>query len=261
MINMINLHSDPDYQIALTAFLQRGITDCDHTTNSGWNIFKDSHLKIAKNKCPICECPFDNSITRISNNGITTLTPTMDHYRPKNTNFYPLLKCDHKNYLIMCSDCNNVFKNSEFPLHSSTPNRETTLTDTSLFTEKPLITNPIYDDVLDLFILNFKQSITGRKILELTPKYEKADNDYLYEKAIETIKLFKLADCININLANTETCRIDLLSRHFNTFYDFIVELENKDIKKAMEIYKNNKLNEFGFTAFIINKQYRNLIP
>ena len=161
----------------------------------------------------------------------------------------------------MCSDCNNVFKNSEFPLHSSTPNRETTLTDTSLFTEKPLITNPIYDDVLDLFILNFKQSSTGRKILELTPKYEKADNDYLYEKAIETIKLFKLADCININLGNTEICRIDLLSRHFNTFYDFIIELENKNKEKAMEIYKNNKLNEFGFTLFIIKKQYRNLIP
>ena len=261
MINMFDLHSDPDYKIALTSFLSRQTTDCDHSNTNGWNIFKDVHLKIAKNKCPICECPFDNSVTRNSNNGITTLIPTMDHYRPKSSNFYPLLKCDHKNYLIMCSDCNNVFKNNQFPLHSSTPNREITLADTSLFSEKPLIVNPIYDDVLDLFILNFKQSITGRKILELSPKYEQNDNDYLYKKAIETIKLFKLSDCVNLNLDNTETCRINLLSMHLKTFYNFIIELENKNIKKAMEIFKNNKLNEFGFTVFIQKKQYRNLIP
>ena len=48
---------------------------------------------------------------------------------------------------------------------------------------------------------------------------------------------------------------------HFNTFYNFIIELENKNIKKAIAIFKNNKLNEFGFTVFIQKKQYRNLIP
>ena len=50
MINMFDLHSDPDYKIALTSFLSRQTTDCDHSNTNGWNIFKDVHLKIAKNK-------------------------------------------------------------------------------------------------------------------------------------------------------------------------------------------------------------------
>jgi len=265
MINMHSLHTDDDYIVALNSFLSRPNTpDCDHSASEGWNVFRTVHLKISKNRCPICECLMDGSVTRHSKHGITAMLPTMDHYRPIDGTMYPKLKCDDKNYLIMCKDCNNFYKGNNFPLHSSTPSRETTATCTlSIINEKPLIVNPIYDDVLELFELVFKQTSSGRKVLELTPKHTQSSNDYLYEKAKETIRLFGLGNCtINVSLnLNVQHCRIDILSDHFNKFYEFLDALKANNKIEAAKVLKKNNLKDYGFYAFILKKQYKNLIP
>lgn len=258
---MQSLHTDGDYLIALRMFQSRPSTDCNH---SYWAVFKAAHLKLSKNKCPICECSLNGSISRASAHGTTTLSPTIDHYRPKDPAFYPLLKCDHENYLLMCSDCNNNYKGNKFPLHHSTPSRNTTATNTrSITNEKPLIVNPIYDDVLNLFKLSFKQTTSGRKVLELIPLYDEVTNSYLHEKAKTTIKLFGLGKCeedVHPN-SNIHNCRINILSMHFNKFHNFIVALKNKDLTKAYHIAKTNNLEEYGFFNFIQKKLYQDLIP
>ena len=250
MIDMSSLHTHSDYAKALNNFNKPPL--CRH------NKFKDVHLKVSKNRCPICECPLDNSVTIDSNNGITTLKSTIDHYRPKN--YYPMLECDHKNYLLMCTDCNGVYKDNHFPLHNSSPNKNLILSIMdNINNEKPLLVNPIYDNLLELFVLVFKYTPSGKKVLELKPK---ESSGYLYEKALETIKLFSLGDCeVNRNSSvNVQDCRITLLNSHFKKFYEFIEALEKKNINEAMSLIEKYKLKNYGFYIFIQKRQYQYLI-
>jgi hypothetical protein len=265
MIDMSKLYSHSDYTTTLATF--------DSTPNNGntWSVFQPVHLKVTINRCPICECPLDGSIIRTSNNGSTTLTPTIDHYRPKAINLYPLLKYDHENYILMCSDCNSAYKKCKFPLHSSTPNRNITATSTSnISNEKPLITNPIYDVPNDIFKIVFRLSMSGKKVLELEPKQT---DTYLKEKAEETIKLFSLGNCeapthIHSN-PNVQNCRVNLLHSHFNKFYSIIKILNGKNILELgradqLKIFKEvqeKKLKEYGFYSSIMRNNYSNLIP
>jgi len=271
MIDMRNLHSDSDYNIALDNF--NSSNDCK------WSKFKDVHLKIAKYKCPICECHLNDTEEGIEHNG-RFMKFSIDHYRPQDTNLYPLLRCDHKNYLLMCSDCNGCYKGNQFPLHSSGSIRDTTSRRTdSIVNEKPLIVNPIYDDLLELFILVFRLTPSGRKVLELQPK---ETSGYLYEKAKETIKLFSLGNCeIDVHPnRNVQDCRISLHHDHFNKFIKFAkMFLSNKDFSDAIinqdgqTIYSNSeykevfldmiakKLNKYGFYHFIKEKKFKVLIP
>lgn len=277
MIDMRNLHSDIDYSAVLVNFNnQKSCNDCDY---NHWSIFKDVHLKISKNRCPICECNLDGSLQRPSNAGQTSITPTIDHYRPKDTNLYPLLKCDDKNYLLMCKDCNEAYKGNQFPLHNSGDIRDITSTTTDLITtEKPLIVNPIYDELLELFILVFRLTPSGKKVLELEPK---ESTGYLYEKAKETIRIFSLGNCeidVHTNI-NVQNCRIELLHDHFNKFIKFAELFLNEEFSNAImnrdgiTIHNNNyyrevfsdmkakKLNKYGFFNFITEKQYKILVP
>ncbi len=208
MINMSSLHKHPDYSNALDKFKRS-------QKEKKWSLFKDVQLVVSKNKCPVCECPLDGTLERKSNNGTTLLAPTIDHFRPQD--LYPKLKHDHENYILMCSDCNNAYKGCKFPLHSSTQNRNTTAEKTSNITdEKPLVVNPIYDNLFDLFKLVFRQTISGKKVLELIPKEQ---SGYLYEKAKETIKIFSLGNCEEPSHAhkspNVQSCRVMLLADHF----------------------------------------------
>ena len=251
MIDMQKLYTYSYYQWILKRF---------NNSNCRWSKFKRIHLKVSKLKCPICECNLNGSLQRLSNNSTTTILATIDHYRPKDNTLYPKLKCDDKNYLLMCSDCNNAYKGNSFPLHSSGNIRDTFSTSIaySIF-EKPLIVNPIYDNLLELFILVFRYTPSGKKVLELEPKEQ---TGYLFEKARETIKLFSLGNCeidihTNPNVAN---CRIGLLNDHFNKFYGFMEALKNGDSINAFNEKENNKLESYGFFIFIQKGQFKYLI-
>ena len=263
MINLSNLHSLPEYATDLASFNSVPVN------RRKWSVFKNSHMKASNNKCPICECPLDTPITRPSNNNSVIIEPTIDHYRPIDK--YPNLKYDHENYILMCKDCNGPYKGSEFPLHSSTPNRNTTATETSnISNEKPLIVNPIYDDIHDIFKLVFKQSHSGKKVLELAPKQT---SGYNKERAEETIRLFSLGNCEEPShrhsSINVQACRIGLLHNHFLKFYNIVRILNGRNItqiskKDQKEIYldvKSSDLDEFGFYKFIFHNNYINLIP
>ena len=245
MINMSTLYGHDDYQNALNSF---NISRCK------WSSFTEVQMKVSKNKCPICECALDNSINRPSKKGNTTIKATVDHYRPQD--LYAFLECDHKNYLLMCSECNNIYKGSDFPLHSSTPKRA--IDEEKLVNEKPLIVNPIYDDLLELFILVFRRTSSGKNVLELKPK-ETAG--YLYEKALETIKLFGLGDCETNrhNNVNVYNCRIRVLEGHFGIFYEFVKALKEGNRQKAsleLRVHKEN-FETYGFYEFIKQNQFK----
>ena len=242
MIDMLALYLDNSYQDALHKF---------NNSNCKWNSFKGVHLSVSKNRCPICEYLFEeNSETRRENkNGKNLLVPTVDHYRPQE--YYPFLKCDHKNYLLMCFECNSSYKKSKFPIYNSfiraTNHQE-------VIEEKPLIINPIKDDVYELFVLVFK---TNSRILELKPK---ASSGYLYEKAFETIKLFGLGYCeiYRHQSESIHNCRIRVLRKHFVVFYKFAKALIERDRTKANLEFKQNRelFKSYGIYEFIKRKQF-----
>ena len=263
MIDMSSLHIDLDYDAVLETFNSQ--KNSNNSANIDWGIFKDIQLKVSKNKCPICEYNFNSCITRPSNNGTTSIIATIDHFRPKDSTLYPLLKYDDKNYLLMCSECNISYKDNQFPLHSSTPDRDIQSKSISnSIIEKPLLVNPIYDNLLDLFILSFIQNNNGKKLLELKPK---ENSGYLYEKAKESIKIFGLGNCeINThNNQNIHTCRITILEYNYEKFIEFAQATKDyfKDNinaakrQKMGKILKSNpNLKSFGFYKFIINNQF-----
>ena len=246
MIDMSKLYNHNDYENALNEF--------NNSSPCQWNFFKDVQMEVAKNKCPICECLFDESVKRVTKRSFIEIKATIDHYRP--IEFYDFLRCDDKNYILMCSECNVEYKKSNFPLYNSIPratNKE------EIENEKPLIVNPIYDNLLELFILIFRKTSSGKNVLELKPKKSSLEDNYLYLKAIETIKVFGLGDCeINRHQNdNIHNCRIKLLGNHFNRFYT---------LAKARKIGKNEFLGilrehpenyHFGFTKFIAKEQFK----
>lgn len=268
MIDMRSLYNHPDYTIALANF---------DNSNCKWTKFKNIHLKVSKYKCPICECNLNNTEEGIEQNG-RFMKFSIDHYRPQE--YYPNLKCDDKNYLLMCTDCNGCYKGNLFPVDiSSNSNGDLSLSiNENIRNEKPLIINPVYDDLLELFILVFRLTPSGKKVLELRPK---ETTGYLYEKAKETIRLFSLGNCeVDIHTSiSVQNCRIKLLHDHFNKFVKFAKMFLNEEFSNAImnkdgeTIYNNNefkevfldmkakKLNKYGFYNFIKEKQFEILVP
>jgi hypothetical protein len=102
---MDGLHSLPEYSLALAKF--NGTND--------WRCFKAVHLQRTHIKCPICEVLIDNSVERDSKKGRTKIRATIDHYRPRKR--YDFLSNDHENFVLMCLDCNNHYKQNKFPLY------------------------------------------------------------------------------------------------------------------------------------------------
>jgi len=248
MISMSSLYQHNDYQTTLENFqAQVNNGDCIYVA---WGLFKPIHIEITKNKCPICECVFDGSINRVTNSGTMEVKPTIDHYRPQE--YYPFLKCNDKNYILMCSECNTEYKKSKFPLY---PLDSVRWCEEAFVDEKPLIVNPIVDNPLEVFELIFKLSSRGKKVLELKAK----ENDgYLYEKAIETIKVFGLGDREenrheNDNIHN---CRIELLEKHYDRFYALAKARQvGKDaFLQVLQEYPENY--HYGFTKFIAKEQF-----
>ncbi len=253
VIDMRGLHKHPYYPYILSEFKESFSNDCTHNS---WSKFKKLHLSITHNRCPICECKLDGSVTRETNNGLMEMNATIDHFRPKDITLYPLLKCDDKNYLVMCKDCNEAYKGNKFPLFGDQIRDITSNSTTNITTEQPLIINPIYDDLLELFILVFTSSLSGKKVLELKPKYE---DGYLYEKAKETIKLFSLGNCeVDVHENdNIQNCRINLLHHHYSKFHECAKAFKLGQIKKALSIQKRYNLKNYGFYIFIQKKQFK----
>lgn len=252
MIDMRGLHKHPYYPYTLSQFQQSFLNDCTHTS---WKIFKTLHLSVTHDKCPICECNLDGSVTRESANSEMVIRPTVDHYRPKDVALYPLLECDDKNYLLMCNDCNQAYKGNLFPLYGNQDRDRISASTENITTERPLIVNPIYDDLLELFILVFKRTDVGPNILELRPKEA---SGYLHEKAKETIKVFSLGNCeVNGHPNNNiQNCRISLLHSHYSKFYEFIEALSEKKMKKAFSLKEKHNLENYGFYTFILKRQF-----
>ena len=238
---MSKLYAHNDYQNALNNF-------SNSSSIGRWSLFKDVHMEVSKKRCPICEYQFDenNLIRRDNKLGENLLVPTVDHYRPQE--FYSFLTYEHKNYLLMCFECNSSYKKSKFPLYQSVirATNHNELTD-----EKPLIVNPIIDDVYELFTLVFKQTSSGRKILELKPK---ESSGYLHDKALETIKVFGLGNCevYRHSNENIHNCRIEVLVSHFGKFYAIAKTMNS--VKK--EELKERLQNSSGFLQFIYREQF-----
>ena len=245
MINMSDLYNHPDYNAALALFNTS-------TEQRRWSIFKAVHLKVTKNKCPICECRLDRTITRDGNhNKKIIITATIDHYRPKKNTLYPFLEFHDKNYILMCSDCNNLYKGCHFPLY--TPAIRGTCVNT-IPTEKPLIVNPIIDDLADLFNIQLIMSTTGRKLLELTPKH---NHGYEYEKALKTIEMFGIGhyDTFAHTNINAKALRLEIMSSHYNKFNRLIKAIIKKDKREMFLELTSNGLDEYGFIEILKKNQ------
>ncbi|NQY86174.1 MAG: hypothetical protein HRT51_00260 [Colwellia sp.] len=261
MIDMSGLYTHADYPAALNRF---------NTSNNRkkWSKFKDVHLSVTNHKCPICECSLrvDELLSRPSGRVVEedentdaeskhTIGSTVDHYRPQT--FYDFLALTPKNYILMCSECNNIYKGCEFPLFGTSPVRAQILAEVT--NELPLIVNPINDNLLDLFQLVVRRDSSGRKVLELSPKHTQG---YLYEKALTTIKLFCLGDCeLNAHSnPNVKKLRISLLHSHFVKFDAFIDAYIDKNIPKMRAEIADKNLKDYGFFKFILKNQFKNLM-
>jgi len=217
--------------------------DCDDY----WFTFTDLQKKISNNKCPICEVELNEFPNKIN-------SATLDHFKPKDQDKYPHLKCEPENYLLMCSLCNNTYKKNYFPLYIS--NDE--------YNGKALLMNPTQENPLDYFELIFKQSTQGG-ILELKRKSTIPKNSYKYKVCETMIKLFGLGYCHkNIHPNDNPNkeireCRIDILSKHYTTFIELAKARENK--KSLALFFKDenrvNELRKYGFFDFVIKNQFR----
>ena len=252
MINMSSLYGHDNYQTTLESFEEQVTNgDCIYTA---WGLFKTVHTDITKGKCPICECLLDNSVQRLTNSGnIHSIKATIDHYRPQE--YYSFLKCEHTNYLLMCSECNSMYKKSDFPLY---PYAAIRWSEEVFVEEKPLIVNPIFDNVLELFDLVFKLSTSGKKVLELKPKSSLLETEYLYLKAVATIKLFGLGDCEENRHENenVHNCRIELLEKYYDRFYT-LAKARKIGRDEFLEVLNEHPENyHYGFTKFIAREQF-----
>jgi hypothetical protein len=262
MIKMHQLYEQPEYPVTLKRFNTS-------KKETRWSLFKGIHLLVTHERCPICECRLDGSTSRQKkaksadpNKHYMIQTPTIDHYRPKDKTLYPFLKYDDRNYILMCSDCNQAYKGNLFPLYNNTVRAKDKAT---LINEQPLIVNPILDDLLALFILVFTQTSSGKKVLELMPK---KPNGYLHDKAKETIKVFSLGEC-DINghkNPNIHDGRIKVLNDHYNKLFAFASAYqsyknsndEQKQQNKTQALRELHALQpqHFGFTEFILKQQF-----
>ena len=216
------------------------------------NIFVEPFSNFTNTKCPYCEVDLLNNLDS------REIEATIDHYRPKK--YYPRIKSVYQNYILMCNDCNNAYKGNEFLIYKDNEvykQTEQVVNRSDIEAEETLIVNPIKDNIFDIFILKFKYTNKG-KTLELYPKYTENDNKYFYLKAQETIKLFALGNCEDMdNSRDANRCRIILLKQHFNNFYGFLEALKKEDFAKASQIRKEKKLNNYGFMKFIKQKLFK----
>jgi len=252
MIDMRGYFTHAEYQNSVDTFREKfNENECDDY----WSIFTKLQQEISNNKCPICE-------VELTNNPNKTHTATLDHFRPKDQNMYPHLKCEPENYILMCSLCNSTYKDNLFPLvneaHRAT--HATSVTQTNL--EQPLLFNPTQRDPLDFFELAFRQTQQGG-ILELKRKHTIPKDSYEFQICDTMIKTFGLGYCEKYPHPNNDAkvCRIDILTKHYTAFIEMAKAIDENNPKALALILSNqnrkNELEKYGFFIFLIKKQFK----
>jgi len=246
MIDMRPIYLDAYFQEALQKFHNKLPQECHKTTDCDWSLFKDAFLKFSKYKCPICE-------DRIGS------YDDIDHFRPKEEALYPFLKCCYQNYMVMCSTCNRFYKKSNFPLLHLIQ-KATSVTE--LKNEKPLLVNPMHDDIFELFQLEFIVSNkNNKKMLVVAPK--DGIDDESKQKAQATIKLYGIGNCDDND--KIDDYRIDLLEIHYDQFIKLAERAkkyfehktpQNKNLL-AQEIKEKQSFEKYGFIHFIYKGQFK----
>lgn len=244
MIDMRGIFSHTDYNDTINKFKS---SDCD------WSIFKELHKKMSNNKCPICEVELDKKDKSYSS--------TIDHFRPKAVDRYPYLKCEPKNYILMCSLCNTRYKESKFPLVDESKRATEAKTIAETKDERPLLFNPAEEEPLYFFELVFRQTEVGN-ILELKRNKTISKDSYAYQRCEAMIKLFGLG-YIHKDIHPDEDAkklRLDVLLLHYETFIELAKAINDKDEKSFALILrdKNRKelLEKYGFFQFLMKKQF-----
>ncbi|HIP12581.1 MAG TPA: hypothetical protein EYG73_07675 [Arcobacter sp.] len=235
MIDMRGYFTHRAYPCVVDKF-KKSFDESQLNCDDYWFSFTDLQRKISNNKCPICE-------VELSGYPNKTNTATLDHFKPKAQNMYPQLKCEPKNYILMCSLCNSTYKEDKFPL----------------LDERPLLFNPTEEDPLDFFELAFRYSGQGG-ILELKRESNISKGSYTYKRCEAMIKMFGLGYCDKDIHPNDEVkkCRIDILTKHYGMFIELAKARSSK--KSLAHFFKDknrvNELKKYGFFRFIMKEQF-----
>ena len=253
MIDMQGIFSHNDYADTVEYFNEYKLcaeSDCN------WSIFKGLHKKVSNNKCPFCETELDTKHCDSS--------ATIDHFRPQANDKYPHLKCEPKNYILMCRLCNTRYKESKFPLVDESKRATQAKTIEETIDEQPLLFNPAEKNPLNFFELVFRKTEIGN-ILELQTKKSILKNSYDYQQSESMIKLFGLG-YVDKDVhpdEKTKKLRVDILIAHYEVFIKLAQAIKDKDKKSAALILqdKNRKeeLKKYGFFNFLSEDQF--LIP
>lgn len=212
-----------------------------------WKIFKDDFLILSGSRCPICEHDISNY-------------DDIEHFRPKN--YYWWLAYDYINYAPYCKLCNSTYKRDNFPLNN--PSKKVNFTKINKINqEKPLLFNPLKDNLFELFQIKLETQLSGKGILKIEPLDSLHKNSYKYKKAKKTIELY--------NLNNEQKKDITRKNRMENKYGDLISLVEKhiefitnpNDIRIELEFFKiltNIRINKkLGIAEFIVKKQYIDL--
>lgn len=243
MIDMGEIFTHSDYPDIIDKF---NASSCD------WSLFQDLHKNISNNKCPICEVELSGRVKSFD-------SATIDHFRPKASNMYIKLRCEPRNYILMCRLCNENYKKSNFPLLDESKRAYGATSMNGVQHEEPLLFNPAEENPIDFFELAFRVTAQGG-ILELKRKPSILKGSYEYKRCETMIKLFDLGYCHkNVNSSNqVKGCRIDILAKHYKTFIGLAKSSSNK---KTLFLFLKDKnrideLKKYGFFGFIMKKQF-----
>jgi len=251
MIDMQGVFTHTDYADTVERFNEYKLceeSECQH------GIFKALHKDVANNKCPVCEVELDMK-------GVVGSSGTIDHFRPQSSKMYPLLKCEPKNYILMCNLCNTRYKESKFPLVDESKRAVTATTIEETYNEQPLLFNPAEENPLDFFELAFKQTEVGH-VLELQIKASIPENSYEYQRSEKMINLFGLGYVHKDIHPDEETkkLRVDILTAHYETFIEFAQLVhDGNETQQALFMRDENRiieLKKYGFFQFLSKKQF-----
>ncbi len=146
--------------------------------SNSWGEFKSDFTLYTENRCPVCE-------ERINQ------YDDIEHYRPKKD--YWWLAYDFYNYYNCCDLCNTTYKKNFFPLFDESKKVDFATKD-KISDEQPLLFNPLKDDPLELFYLEFFMSSSDGSFpsVRYIPNINLDRTSYKYAKALKTIELFNL---------------------------------------------------------------------
>ncbi len=254
MIDMRGIFSHSEYADTVEKFEEYKLCEASICR---WSIFKKLHKDIAHNKCPFCETTLDT--TALNSSG------TIDHFRPQAMDMYPDLKCEPKNYILMCNLCNTRYKESKFPLVDKSKRATQAKMMEETEEEQPLLFNPAEENPLYFFELAFRQTEKGG-ILELKERKNLSKDSYAYQRSEAMINLFGLG-YVNEDIHPDEEAkelRVDILTAHYEAFIE-LAQAVKKAIKtgdkKPLALFVRDKnrtemLKEYGFYQFLLNEQF-----